>query len=137
MNTTCPRSKAIRSGMTLLELTVIILVILSLIGILMVGVSAWKRGADRSANILNIRNVQQSVRAHANVTGLDIGDPCPSSDIVGPGKYLESAVAPNASISYTYANQVPAFGSLFLQASYSNAEAEAAYAPEAGTTGDW
>lgn len=123
--------------MTLLELTVIILVILSLIGILMVGVTAWKRGSDRSANILNIRNVQQAVRAHANVTALDIGDSCPSSDIVGAGKYLETTVEPNASITYSYANQVPAFGSLYLQASYSTAEAEAAYAPTSGSTDDW
>ncbi len=76
-----------RTGMTLLELTVILLVVLSLIGILMIGVTAWKRGSDRSANILNLRNVQQAVRAHANVNNLEIGDPCPSTDIVGPKGY--------------------------------------------------
>jgi type II secretory pathway pseudopilin PulG len=129
-------SKA-KSGMTLLELTVIILVILSLIGILMVGVSAWKRGADRSANILNIRNVQQAVRAHANTRNLNIGDPCPSTDIVGAGRYLEDITEPNSSITYTYSANVPAFGSLYLQASYSNAEAEAAFAPASGSTDDW
>ena len=43
-----------KAGMTLLELTVVILVLLSLISILFVGARAWKKGSDRSANIMNI-----------------------------------------------------------------------------------
>ncbi len=55
-----------KSGMTLLELTVVILVLLSLISILFIGARAWKKGSDRSANILNVRNVQQAVRGQQN-----------------------------------------------------------------------
>ena len=51
-----------KAGMTLLELTVVILVLLSLISILFIGARAWKKGADRAGCILNIRNVQQAVR---------------------------------------------------------------------------
>ncbi|GAA5484417.1 hypothetical protein [Haloferula sargassicola] len=54
-------------GMTLLELTVVILVLLSLISILFVGARAWKKGSDRSACILNIRNVQQATRGYQNM----------------------------------------------------------------------
>ena len=50
LNTQYTKRKA---GMTLLELTVVILVLLSLITILFVGARAWKRGSDRSANIMN------------------------------------------------------------------------------------
>ena len=78
-----------KSGMTLLELTVVILVLLSLISILFIGARAWKKGSDRAANILNIRNVQQAVRAHANVRGLLEGAALASTEIVGTGKYLE------------------------------------------------
>ena len=56
-----------KAGMTLLELTVVILVLLSLISILFIGARAWKKGSDRAANILNIRNVQQAVRAHCRM----------------------------------------------------------------------
>jgi prepilin-type N-terminal cleavage/methylation domain-containing protein len=56
-----------KSGMTLLELTVVILVLLSLISILFVGARAWKKGSDRSACIINIRNVQQAVRGYMNM----------------------------------------------------------------------
>ena len=51
-----------KSGMTLLELTVVILVLLSLISILFIGARAWKKGSDRAGCIMNIRNVQQAVR---------------------------------------------------------------------------
>ena len=50
-------------GMTLLELTVVILVLLSLISVLFIGARAWKKGSDRAACILNIRNFQQAVRS--------------------------------------------------------------------------
>ena len=53
--------------MTLLELTVVILVLLSLISILFIGARAWKKGSDRAGCILNIRNVQQAVRGYANM----------------------------------------------------------------------
>ena len=62
-----------KAGMTLLELTVVILVLLSLITILFVGAQAWKRGSDRSANILNIRNCQQAMRGEQNMRQLTTG----------------------------------------------------------------
>ena len=61
------RNMKSKSGMTLLELTVVILVLLSLISILFVGARAWKKGSDRSANIMNIRNTQQAMRGHENM----------------------------------------------------------------------
>ena len=66
--------KATKSGMTLLELTVVILVLLSLISILFIGARAWKRGSDRAASILQIRNVQQAVRSYSNMNGKNPGD---------------------------------------------------------------
>ena len=58
-----------KSGMTLIELTVVILVLLSLISILFVGARAWKKGSDRAGCIMNIRNVQQGVRSFQNING--------------------------------------------------------------------
>lgn len=59
--------------MTLLELTVVILVLLSLISILFVGARAWKKGSDRAANLMNLRNCQQAMRGHQNMRGLNPG----------------------------------------------------------------
>ena len=75
--------------MTLLELTVVILVLLSLISILFIGARAWKKGSDRAASILQIRNVQQAVRSNANMTGLTYGGVMSKADVIGTGKYIE------------------------------------------------
>lgn len=125
-----------KSGMTLLELTVVILVLLSLISILFIGARAWKKGSDRAANILNIRNVQQAVRAHANVRALEITAPLASTEIVGSGRYLNSVTAPNTDISYTYGDAVPAIGTLYLIAAYAGTSS-ADYAPAAATYAEW
>lgn len=80
-------NKAIKSGMTLLELTVVILVLLSLIAILFIGARAWKRGSDRAGCIMNIRNVQQAARGHMNMMNTPNTVP-PTTDI-----YSAAAVA--------------------------------------------
>ena len=57
----------VKPGVTLIELTVVILVLLTLIGVLFVGAQIYKEGADRSACILNIRNIQLAVRSNQNL----------------------------------------------------------------------
>ena len=128
-----------KSGMTLLELTVVILVLLSLISILFIGARAWKKGSDRAANILNIRNVQQAVRGHANVRGLAISADLLSTDIVGSGRYLNAPIAPNTDIVYTgnYKLKVPDVGILYLAPTYTDAAATADFAPATTTITEW
>lgn len=137
LNTTQVKRKA---GMTLLELTVVILVLLSLISILFIGARAWKKGSDRAANILNVRNVQQAVRAHANVRGLTEGAGLASTEIIGTDKYLKAPTAPNSEISYTsYASAVPAVGSLYLTPTYTatTGAADYFYGTDTTKTADW
>ena len=95
-------NKSIKTGMTLLELTVVILVLLSLIAILFVGARAWKRGSDRAGCIMNIRNVQQAVRGHQNMTNSTAAPA--ATDIYGSGTnvYLPTPSCP-ASGTYTFA----------------------------------
>ena len=126
-----------KSGMTLLELTVVILVLLSLISILFIGARAWKKGSDRAANILNIRNVQQAVRGHANIRGLAEGAALPATDILGAGKYLNTPVAPNTFITYTTpAEFVPIVGVLYLATAYTGT-GTLDYAPASTLTAEW
>lgn len=122
--------------MTLLELTVVILVLLSLITILFIGARAWKIGADRSANILNIRNVQMVVRAHANLLNLNIGDPLSSVEVVGSGQYLNAVTSPSPYISYSFMTEVPAVGVLYLKQTYAEGT-ELEYAPSPSLYESW
>jgi prepilin-type N-terminal cleavage/methylation domain-containing protein len=141
--------KASKSGMTLLELTVVILVLLSLISILFIGARAWKKGSDRAASILQIRNVQQAVRSFANMNGKNAGDtvagdPGPPvilslrAEIFGAGKFIEndptlSSHPAGGTNAYAIAapTVIPNVGTLYMTCN--NAE----YAPAAGTTSDW
>lgn len=71
MKLTNIKNNKARKGMTLLELTVVILVLLSLIAVLLIGVQAWMRSADRGNAAMIIRNAQQGVRGHCNLFGID------------------------------------------------------------------
>jgi type II secretory pathway pseudopilin PulG len=114
MKLTHTRNMKRTSGMTLLELTVVILVLLSLISILFVGARAWKRGSDRSANIMNIRNVQQAVRGHENMYNLAPTNELLNAAIVGPNGYLNVPTPPAGLAAYTYLDAVPAVGTLYV-----------------------
>jgi prepilin-type N-terminal cleavage/methylation domain-containing protein len=140
-----------RSGMTLIELTVVILVLLTLISILFVGAKAWKKGSDRAANVMNLRNVQQAVRGHSNMNDIPQADATVTPAIVGGAVTRVSIFGTNddgvggylrfpaqiASVSYTTPSQInTATGTLYLVAAASGLEG-AAYGPKSGSTRDW
>lgn len=60
-------------GLTLLELTVVITILLTLISILFIGARAWKRGGDRAGCVLTLRNVQIATRSYQNFYGYNFG----------------------------------------------------------------
>ena len=115
-----------KSGMTLLELTVVILVLLSLISILFIGARAWKKGSDRAGCILNIRNFQQAVRSYGNMHELAPGDTCPAftSVIIGSNLFMENApVCPGrGTYTGTAGTTIPLVGTLALGCSLAVAE---------------
>ncbi len=98
-------------GMTLLELTVVILVLLSLISILFVGARAWKKGSDRAGCIMNIRNVQQAVRGHQNMSNKTTADNIVTTEIIGSNGYIETTPSCPSGGTYTLASTYPAIGS--------------------------
>lgn len=73
MKSASPLRTMNRPGVTLLELSIVIVVLLSLAALLMVGANAWRRGSDRAACVINIRNVQTSVRSYQNMYGYEPG----------------------------------------------------------------
>ena len=67
------RRKRSSPGLTLIELTVVISVLLSLASLLTTGARAWKRGADRSQCLITIRSFQVAVRSYQNIYGYKEG----------------------------------------------------------------
>ncbi len=103
--------------MTLLELTVVILVLLSLIALLFIGARGWKRGSDRAMCILHINALQKAVRGLANVNNLSPGDSLPGleSRLIGSGGYFEALPDCPGGGGYTTAgDDVPPIGELYM-----------------------
>lgn len=99
--------------MTLIELTVVILVLLTLISVLFIGAQAYKNAADRSACILNIRNFHQGVRAFQNTDSAAVGAAITRGDIVGAEKFVEvepTCPTDAAHVDYSLVALYPAVG---------------------------
>jgi type II secretory pathway pseudopilin PulG len=131
-------ARALR-GMTLLEMTLVLLVLFSLVSILFVGAAAWKRGAERSLCVVNIQTVQKSVRSYANMYGFDPGANAPDlrSKIIGPGCYVERAPVCRSPGVYSFGaaygeNTIPPIGTLYMECSLA---ATKKHAPE--SYADW
>ncbi len=128
--------KASKSGMTLLELTVVILVLLSLISILFIGARAWKKGSDRAASILQIRNVQQAVRSYGNMYNkkINVAGEIPDGEIFGDDKFMKTNPTGEgnhpAGGTYTFTiaapTTIPSVGTLYMETTTGGTEAEIA-----------
>jgi prepilin-type N-terminal cleavage/methylation domain-containing protein len=112
-----------RRGMTLLELTVVILVLLSLITILFIGARGWKRGSDRALCIVNIQNIQKGVRGYSNLYDIEPGATVPGlrSKVIGMGRFVESVPTCPASGIYSFGatsggeDTIPQIGELYMR----------------------
>ncbi|BCU75840.1 prepilin-type N-terminal cleavage/methylation domain-containing protein [Luteolibacter sp. LG18] len=131
-----------QAGMTLLELTVVILVLLSLISILFIGARAWKKGSDRAGCILNVRNCQQAIRSYSNLNQINPGSTIPGGAsrvdvLVGPGKFMENM--PKCPGGGTYGGQelttIPNQGTLLMACNVGEPNPGYNHFPE--HTNDW
>lgn len=106
-----------QAGLTLIEVTLVIAVLLGLISVLFIGVSAYKEGSNRSKCILNISNVQKAVRSYQNLYEKNIGDTVDKTTIAGPGKLLETEPECPSEGVYTWSATIPAVGIAHLTCS--------------------
>ena len=106
-----------QAGLTLIEVTLVIAVLLGLISVLFIGVSAYREGSNRAKCILNISNVQKAVRSYQNLYELSPGGALASTAIIGTGRMLETAPSCGSGGSYTYGAAVPAVGTAYASCS--------------------
>lgn len=107
--------------MTLLEMTVAIVVLLSFVGMSVIGVRAWKRGSDRSQCVLNIYHAQKAVRSFANLYGFHV-DQTLSRDlegqVFGPDSFISARPeCPSDGKYTTTGNRIPKVGELYMSCS--------------------
>ena len=125
-----------QAGMTLIEITLVIAVLLGLISVLFIGVAAYKQGSDRAKCILNIATVQKAVRSYCNLYELSdnnpvtgTADPLVVGDIAGTGKMIETVPSCPSAGTYTFGTVVPSASIAYLTCSIGD------HRPKDGTAG--
>ncbi|WP_193210788.1 type II secretion system protein [Luteolibacter marinus] len=109
-------------GLTLLELTVVILVMLTLVAVLFIGANAWKNGSDRVLCIINLQNVQKGVRSFANLNGYEAGATVAGlqNQVIGLGRFVEAMpICPGDGVYSSGGDVIPDIGSLYFNCSLS------------------
>ena len=104
----------------MLELTLVITILLSLIGLLVLGANTWKKGSDRALCIMNLQAVQKGVRSFSNLNGYEPGRVVAGLEdqIIGTGRFVEAMPICPAEGAYTTAgDMIPAPGELYLNCS--------------------
>ena len=97
-------------GTTLVELSVVIAVILLLVGVLFIGVTAWKNGANKAACLVNQASIQKAVRGEQNTNLLAAGAVLLQAQLVTDQYFGALPVCPSTNTAYTYAGVIPAPG---------------------------
>ena len=103
-------------GTTLIELSVVIAVLLLLVGVLFIGITAWKNGANKAVCVLNISSVQKALRGYQNMNPAAAAPAI--TDLVSAGFFGTAPVCPGGG-TYSYSSIVTgtAFATCSLSAS--------------------
>jgi len=108
------------SGLTLIEVTLVVAVLLGLITIVFIGATSYKEGSNRSMCILHISQVQKAVRAYQNMYQKNFGDACVQSTLAGTGRLIETAPICPSGGTYTWRGTIPPLDTAYLTCSYAS-----------------
>jgi prepilin-type N-terminal cleavage/methylation domain-containing protein len=117
-------------GTTLIELSVVIAVLLLLVGVLFIGITAWKNGANTAACIVNLSSIQKAARGYQNLNGLNSGTAELVASLQTAGFWSTTPVCP-AGGTYSFLNAVPGPGSAYVSCTI------AGHAPSTATLANW
>ena len=108
--------QARQRGTTLIELSVVIAVLLLLVGVLFIGITAWKSGANTAACIVNLSSIQKAARGYANMNSLLVGSGETSATLMTAGFWSSAPTCPGGG-TYTYKIAVPSQGVAYVTCS--------------------
>ncbi|MDP4582735.1 MAG: hypothetical protein NWR21_01580 [Verrucomicrobiales bacterium] len=105
------------AGLTLIEITVVIAVLLGLIAVLFIGVQNYREATNKARCIMQISAVQKAVRSHQNLNDVATGGTLTQTDLVGTSKLIAVAPVCPSGGTYTWLGTVPAIGTAYLTCS--------------------
>jgi prepilin-type N-terminal cleavage/methylation domain-containing protein len=119
-------------GTTLIELSVVIAVLLLLVGVLFIGITAWKNGANTAACIVNLSSMQKAARGYQNLNQLSAGSSETSVMLANASFWSSTPVCPGGG-TYTWVVTVPIPGAAYTTCSLSTS----GHAPSTTTLQNW
>src|SRR6186997_2366370 len=101
------------AGMTLIEISLVIALLLGLIAVVFLGIGSYRKGSDKAKCKMQLAAAQKAIRAQANFQNLDIGATYATTDAFGAGKALETEPTCPSGGTYTWTGAIPAVGSAY------------------------
>lgn len=124
------------SGMTLIEISLVIALMLGLISVVFLGIGSYRKGSDKARCKMQLASVQKAVRAQSNFLGLSIGAAFASTDAFGAGKALENAPVCPTGGTYTWLAVIPPINTPYGNCNYLDGDGVTTHALVGGATGD-
>ncbi len=101
-------------GLTLIEVTLVVALLLGLISVTFIGVKTYKEGADRAKCLVTSASVQKAMRSYQNMYELEEGDSLLDSSLIGPGKMFEVKPECPRYGGYVWNMVVPGIGTPYI-----------------------
>jgi type II secretory pathway pseudopilin PulG len=138
MNTIQYRSRRLRAaGMTLIEISLVIALLLGLIAVVFLGIGSYRKGSDKAKCKMQLAAAQKAVRSQANFQNLDMGAAFTSTDAFGPGLALENEPVCPSGGTLTWAGTIPAIGTAYGTCDFADGDGVTTHVLVAADTRDW
>lgn len=131
------KNRAQRSGMTLIEISLVIALLLGLIAVVFLGIGSYRQGADKAKCKMQLAAVQKAVRSGANMQNLATLSALVSTDVFGAGLLMESTPVCPSGGTYAWAGIVPAAGTPYGNCDFAGTGPTSTHVLTAAETVDW
>ncbi len=125
------------AGMTLIEISLVIALLLGLISVVFMGIGSYRKGADKAKCKMQLAQVQKAVRAATNFQNLNIGAAFTTTQAFGPGLALESEPQCPSNGLYTWTGTIPVVSTPYGNCDYTDADGVTTHVLAAADTRDW
>ena len=125
------------SGMTLIEISLVIALLLGLIAVVFLGIGSYREGADKAKCKIQLAQVQKAIRAYSNFQNLSIGAAFTSAQAFGAGLAMETAPTCPSGGTYAWDTEVPATGTPYGNCNYAPTGGVSHVLVPASDTTDW
>ncbi len=138
MKTVSLRSRRFTSsGMTLIEISLVIALLLGLIAVVFLGIGSYRKGSDKAKCKMQLAAAQKAIRSQANFQNLDIGAAFPDTQAFGPGMALQSAPTCPSGGTYAWVGTIPTVGTAYGSCNFTDPDGVTTHVLTAGDTKDW